>query len=332
LINGGTLEIGSPRPYSPVAAVLLRSLGIDPEKLAATCTKMDFYHSIGLGRGVFFDRETFGSDKLVVGVGAKPWAQLLAEAPLTPSVRNGIARLYEAKTDYMGGLTSQQKKERLSRMSYRDFLINVAKADPGVVPYFQKMTHHEWGVEIDAVGALEVWAFQFPGFKGLNLEPGAAPNMGFTASGYAATGGSYTFHFPDGNASIARLLVRSLVPAAIPGGSVEDIVTARADYRHLGRPGTPVRIRLSSIALAVRNLGEPKAARAAEVIYWHCGALARVHARCSGARLLEHDDPMSLPRTARAAEGGAQLPGEDSARLRQCRTSPLAKLQGIARA
>ena len=47
--------------------------------------------------------------------------------------------------------------------------------------------------------------------------------MGYTAAGYAA-GGSESFHFPDGNASIARLLVRRLVPAAIRGRSAEDVV------------------------------------------------------------------------------------------------------------
>jgi spermidine dehydrogenase len=273
LINAGTLGIDSPRPYSVVAARLLRELGVDPVKLDAACDKKDFYGSIGLGRGIFFDRETFGTDKLVVGVGVKPWADLLADAPLTLPVRADIARLYDANIDYMPGLSSTQKKERLARMSYRDFLVNVAKADPGVVSVFQARTHGEWGVGIDAVGALEVWAFGFPGFQGLDLEPGAAPHMGFTASGYAATGGSYKFHFPDGNASIARLLVRSLVPGSIPGRSAEDIVTARTEYRQLDSPGASVRIRLSSTVLSVRNVGEPHSAGEAEVIYSRGGTL-----------------------------------------------------------
>ncbi len=274
LMNGGTLGIDSPRPYGVVAARLLRKLGVDPVRLDATCANKDFYQSIGLGRGIFFDRETFGSDKLIVGVNTKPWAELLADAPLAPIVRADIARLNEAKIDYMPGLSSMEKKERLARMSYRDFLVNVARADPGVLPVFQARTHGEWGVGIDAVGALEVWPFGFPGFQGLNLEPGAAPHMGFTASGYAATRGSYKFHFPDGNASIARLLVRSLVPSSIPGRSAEDIVTATADYRRLDRAGTLVRIRLNSIAVSVRNIGEPASVREAEVIYSRHGKLA----------------------------------------------------------
>ena len=76
--------------------------------------------------------------------------------------------------------------------------------------------------------------------------------MGYTAAGYA-DGGSYTFHFPDGNASIARLLVRHLIPESLPGAGAEDAVAARLDYSRLDRPSSPVRIRLSSIVVRARN-------------------------------------------------------------------------------
>ena len=67
LINGGTLGIGSPRPYSAVAAGLLAALGIDPVALQARYADREFYTSLGLGPGVFFDKETFGADRLVKG-------------------------------------------------------------------------------------------------------------------------------------------------------------------------------------------------------------------------------------------------------------------------
>ena len=277
LMNGGTLEIDSPRPYSAVADGLLKTLGIDPPALEKRCAHKGFYEAIGLGRGVFFDKETFGADRLVAAVGKRPWREVLAGAPLSAAVKADIARIEEASIDYMPGLSSAEKKARLSRVSYKDFLLKIVKADPGVIPYYQSRSQDEWGVGIDAVSALDVWTFDFPGFQGLKLEPGSAPRMGNTAAGYA-DGGSYTFHFPDGNASIARLLVRDLLPHAVPGRGVEDVVGARVEYAQLDREEAPIRLRLSSIAVGVRNIGDPAASRGVEVAYYRLGKVFRVRA------------------------------------------------------
>jgi spermidine dehydrogenase len=278
LMNGGTLEIDSPRPYSKVADGLLKTLGVDPPVLEKRCTDEGFYESHGLGPGIFFDRETFGADQLVSGVGAKPWREVLAPAPLSAKVKADIVRIEEADIDYMPGLTSAEKKARLSRMSYKDFLLKIVGADPGVIPVYQARSQDEWGVGIDAVSALDVWSFDFPGFQGLKLAPGSAPHMGNTAAGYA-DGGSYKFHFPDGNASIVRLMVRELIPAAVPGSSVADVVMARFDYTQLDKPGQALKIRLSSIAVGVRNMGAPEASKGVEVAYARFGKVFRVHAQ-----------------------------------------------------
>jgi spermidine dehydrogenase len=277
LLNGGTLEIDSPHRYSLVAAALLRRLSIIPATMDKAYAQHAFYSSLGLRRAVFLDRETFGADKLVVERDGTSWTQRLTETPLTPQVRADIARIYESDTDYLPGSSSDEKKARLARISYGDYLVRVVDADPGVLPFFQAMTHGEWGVGIDAIGALEVWPFDFPGFKGLHLEPGPAPHMGYTAAGYA-TGGSETFHFPDGNASIARLLVRHLIPSALPGQSAEDVVTARANYRELDRPGLPVRLRLNSIVVRAANLGRAEAPDGVAVSYVRNGEMTTVRA------------------------------------------------------
>ena len=279
LVNGGTLEIDSPRPYSAVSDGLLRTLGIEPVKLEEACAKKAVYKSLGLGRGIFFDRETFGRDALVAGVGETPWAQLLANAPLSERARADIVQLEEGREDYMPGLSSDEKKARLSRISYRDFLLHIARADPGVLPYYQGVSLDEWGVGIDAISALDIWGFGYTtaGFAGLKLKPGSAPHMGNTPSGYA-DGGSYLFHFPDGNASIARLLVRDLIPAAVPGSNVSDVVTARVDYTQLDRAAQNMRIRLSSIVVGARNTGATDASQGVEIAYARFGKLSRVRA------------------------------------------------------
>jgi spermidine dehydrogenase len=299
LINGGTLEIDSPRPYSAVADGLLRALGIYPEALEKASTDAelydrfgtqtpaqksatagDFYERHGMQRGMFLSREQFGRDALLPGMMKKPWAELLRDAPLSAAVKRDATRIWEGKGDHMPGLSSAQKKDRLSRISYADYMVKIMGADPGVLPIFQDTTHDEWGVGIDAVSALDAWGFGLPGFDGLKLEDGITPRMGFTPAGYEQ-GSSYKFHFPDGNASIARLLVRALIPAAMPGHTVADVVTARADYAQLDRPGNPVRIRLSSIVAGVRNLGGAEKPQGVELVYERFGKLTRVRAKAA---------------------------------------------------
>ncbi|MGI8839476.1 MAG: NAD(P)-binding protein [Caulobacteraceae bacterium] len=272
LLNGGTLGIDSPRPYSAVAGGLLTTLGIDPVALTKACDRDEVYSSLGLGHGVFFDKKTFGVDRLVAGAPAPwygqggSWPAFLAKTPLAEPVRRDILRIETGDIDYLPGLTSEEKKDRLSRISYADYLTKIAKADPGVIPFYQSHTDGEWGVGIDAVSALDCWGFYMPGFKGLKLKPGPAPRMSYTPAGYIQ-GGSYVFHFPDGNASIARLLVRDLVPGAVPGRDCRDVVTAKVDYARLDRPANPVRIRLSSICVRARNIGDPAASRGVKVAY-----------------------------------------------------------------
>ncbi|MGC2021035.1 MAG: hypothetical protein WA654_08260, partial [Candidatus Sulfotelmatobacter sp.] len=85
----------------------------------------------------------------------------------------------------------------------------------------------------------------------------------------------YIFHFPDGNASIARLLVRSLIPEVVPGHTMEDVVTAGADYSKLDQPSSPIRIRLNSTAVRVHHSGQPESAKEVEVSYVEEGKLKK---------------------------------------------------------
>src|SRR3546814_13230728 len=94
----------------------------------------------------------------------------------------------------------------------------------------------------------------------MGLDRANTEMMGNTAAGYSSTGGSDTFHFPDGNATIARAIVRKLVPAVAAPGDIESIVMAKFDYGHLDKHGQTVRIRLNSIVVHVApNDGSPVA-------------------------------------------------------------------------
>ena len=270
LANGGTVAIESPFAYSPEARGLLTELGIDPPALEAKCTDRTAYK--GLKSAYFFDKETFGTEKLVAGTPgpnseAKDWADYLTKTPLSADAQGGIVRIQTEKTDYLPGLSQVEKKEKLSRMSYRDFLLNVVKVSPDAAAIYQTRTHGLYGIGIDAVPALDCWAIHFPGFEGLGLDRVAGGRLSFTALGEVTPSQTYHFHFPDGNASIARMLVRSLIPASAPGHRPEDIVTAKIDYASLDKKDSQVRIRLNSTAVKVQHVGDAASAKEVEVTY-----------------------------------------------------------------
>jgi len=286
IANGGTESIESPFAFSAQARGLMDALGIKPKKLAKEAKNAgDESIFDDLKNAVFFDKDTFGVDRLAVGTppggkkGTAPaWKAYLALTPLSTKVQQDIVRLQTAKVDYLPGLSNEAKKERLAAISYKDFLLNVVKVDPGVIAYYQTRTHPLYGVGIDAVGALECWAYKYPGFAGMDLEARATGRMSYTARGTATDKPKYEFHFPDGNASIARLLVRALVPDAMPGRTVQDSVLAKVDYGALDRASAPVRIRLGSTAVLVRHSGSTATAESVDVVYGRAASYYSVRA------------------------------------------------------
>ena len=136
-----------------------------------------------------------------------------------------------------------------------------------IVKLFQALPHGLFGVGFDAVSAQDAWGLGCLGFAGLKLDP--SPGKGMNRDAIPSDEAvKYFFHFPDGNASIARLLVRKLIPSAIPGNSATDIVMAKADYSKLDESSSPTRIRLNSTVVKVKHRGDPDSAKEVEVSYY----------------------------------------------------------------
>lgn len=259
LANGGTLEIDSPRPYSAVADGLLRKIGIDVPALVRKYPSLIAFDSRGNQRGIFLDQETFGADHLLVPGKGQSWDHHLAQSPLCEQARHDVHRLLHDAVDTLPGLSESQKKDRLSRISYLAYLRDHLQLHPQVLALWSSRSKGWWGVGIDGVTALDGWGMGFEGFRGLKLSPRAIDRMGPSPAGYSETGGSYQLHFPDGNATIARLLARSLVPALAPQASVEDTITQRFDYSALDRTDSAVRIRLRSTVVQAHQEPAPNA-------------------------------------------------------------------------
>jgi spermidine dehydrogenase len=273
LSYGGTQSIESPDEYSEVAKTLLADLGIHLQRFYQAYDR-NLYAQ--LGTATFFDKETFGEDRLVTGTNVTPWPEFLAKAPLSDTARRDIARVYTEKIDYLPGLSSREKLAKLAKITYSDYLTKFCKVTPEALAFFQSFPHDLWSVGIEAVSAATCYknpddyeSFTYPGFDGLHLPPLEKEEP-------------YIFHFPDGNASVARLLARSLIPAAVPGHNMEDVVTARANYAKLDDRSSPVRLRLNSTAVHVQHAKRDQPAtepNEVEVAYIRDGKLQSVRAK-----------------------------------------------------
>ena len=303
LLSYGAQSIESPSLYSAEAKGLLADVGCDVQKFYRYYDR-NLASSLKLGSGMFFDRETFGEDRLVAGFGKIPHRDFFAKAPLSDAARRDIVRLYTEKVDYLPGLTPEQKKAFLDKISYADFLTKIAKCTPEVVPVFQTRSHDLYGVGIDAISAFALhdegddYGYGYPGLDAM---------LGPSGDRGPHKPDPYIFHFPDGNASVARLLVRSFIPEAIPGHTMEDVVLAQADYSRLDRASSPVRIRLNSTVVGVRHDGDPASASNVEVTYTRDRQMFQVRGRRVRAGLLQQHGSLRLPRTSRQAEGSAGL-------------------------
>lgn len=270
---GGTQSIDGPKKnYSPVARRLLVDLGIRLQRFN-TAYDSSVYERHGMTRGTFFKAEKFGTDRLVrqtfgrwddVYEGLPPGEEdrlraYLADVPVSEAARRKLEEMYLSERDVLAGHSPEECQRILDSMSCADFLRRYWDATDEIIAVLQTRTHSLWAVGIDAVPASMTRGI--PGFRGIRV-PNAEQNDE-----------PYIYHFPDGNASIARLLVRRLLPASIPGHTMADIVTARVDYAALDSPGAAVAIRLNSTAVAVKNTPS-----GVELTYVHRGVPRKVTA------------------------------------------------------
>lgn len=287
--NAGTFSIS---PGSENARSFMQSIGIDDiARLNRDNQDTFFYQRLGMGQSVYYDQATFSKD-LLMGDPApwiefvplhdpntppdqtKRWSEFLARAPMNERARKDVYRLYTAKTDYLPDMTPAERVKRLRRITYRDFLLDIAKVDPMAVAYLRDRTFGS-ARGLSGMSAIAARRRGMPGFLGMDLGPDN-PLPPSASSPPAATTHKpiANYHFPDGNATIARLIVRQLIPEALPGKTLEDSILQRADYSRLDLPTNRNRIRLSSTAVQVANTPN-----GVSVLYSRDGKIHRVRAR-----------------------------------------------------
>ena len=307
LANGGSSYMVAPSHWTHEAKSLVQDLGIIKNHPTDKVDR-NLYSSLGLGNATFFSKAAYGKDSLVLGgTPQNPNPAFLARTPFPKRVRDDLIRLTSGKTDYMAGLSQAEKIAKLQAMSYRDYLLDVVKVHPDVVPLVQGM----WCLAPDMGTAWFAFFRMRPGFDGLGIErPWGSPE--------GAEHRADDYVLPAGNSDIARLIVRSLIPAALPEGDFAAVETRRINYAALDDTSSPTRIRLSSIAVRVKpvstgrhTLFDPDNSET-EVSYIHDGKGYLVRGKNVVLACMNNVIPYLLP----------ELPAEQKAALHKAVRAP----------
>ncbi len=248
---GGTVNLEYPK-YSEVAIGLIRELGIDIPRL-----REDYdFNWLGtqgdLKPALLFNQAHYGRDVLLRGVtldSLEPHelATHVDAMPLPDDARAKLKAFLLSDRDVLAGKSAEEREAWLHGTRYTDFLREEFGLPDAAIQVFSGAPSGFWGVPAESLSVIECLWSGLPGAHvvgGLD-DPGQAENDRATAM------------FPDGNSSIARLLVRSLIPASFPDMAADadphSVVTARLDYAALDRPASPVRLRLNATAVHVAN-------------------------------------------------------------------------------
>src|SRR5678815_2300793 len=192
-----------------------------------------------------------------------PWGKKLEGAPISETARAELLKWRagpqqeEKRPQYFGDEISRHldsitleehimRRFGISRETIRTFLSPVEGGGSGLGP--------------DALSAYSEYAFEM--LYPLKEDEGGSDQM-----------------FPGGNATIARLMLKSLLPRAINGtATVEGVTRGAVNFAALDAEGQS-RVRLSSTVVSVKHDGEAGKANSISVIYQKDGKLYRVRAR-----------------------------------------------------
>ena len=245
---GGTMNLEYPY-FSDEVNELLAELGVSIDTL------LEGYHfRYGSGpkgkHALFFDAETYGRDELVQDFSFRAGRETnlddsIDRFPISEESREALKNFYARRDNVFAGRSEDAVKELLRGISYTDFLKKYGGLTDEAADLFIRVTHGYAGVGADSLSAAECIGASVPITHLLGSQH-------LSGSGATDAGGEVAM-FPDGNASIARLLVHALIPAVAPDADASNLALARFDYSKLDEAAAPVRLRLESTVINAAN-------------------------------------------------------------------------------
>jgi len=262
---GGSQSIVEPKQGSEAVQALLKDIGVDVERFN-TAYDRDFYKRHNLGAVTYFNKEVFGEDKVVqhpycnypnyvegiIMDGKLSNEEAAQQAPLSEKGKEQLLRVLN------GGLheidvPEEELANYIRSQSYFDYLRDTLGVDdPGVL----RMARHsglDWassGTDVMSIASAK-----------------SCGALGFAPKAVYDEETPYIYHFPDGNAGVARALVKKMIPDVGEGNNAEELVLAKFKYAELDKPNNAVRIRLSSTVVNVRHGGDPESSTEVFVNY-----------------------------------------------------------------
>jgi spermidine dehydrogenase len=251
---GGSVNLESPGDYSMIAAGLLDELGVDPDALAANMSKdapmsatADSLIALPGPEGHIKVRGKW--TQLMLGVG--DYESAVRALPLPASEQDKLIELISGDRDYLDDLSLGEKSDYVESVTYAEFLTERVGLSKETISIFYPFPKLMAGPAASRISVLEAFYLGSPGIRSMGwLGDLAAKLFEGLMAGYQS------LYFPDGNASVARLLVHKLIPAVAPDTrGFDDIATSRFDYDALDLEQHPVRLRLNSTVVGVRETG-----------------------------------------------------------------------------
>ena len=251
---GGTVNIEWWN-YSDVGNRLLSEIGVDVERLLSNFTYDWGESGTGLDTATWFDEKTYGVNRVVKGMSVQNMQRdavvaAVPEMPISKAAKDALLRFLNSEEDVLSGYSVEERERFIRSTSYTQFLRDQGGLPDEAIQIFDLAMMGIWGVR---TGDLSVAECLYSGLPGEHI-------LGIPPASYEDESHGPSAMFPDGNASITRLLVRSLIPDSFPDMTEDadpfDIVTEQLDYSQLDDDSNAVRLRLNSLVLNVSNEGE----------------------------------------------------------------------------